>query len=156
MAHYSRGTIALSYVEKTLAPGEEIVFRAHFPWIYTLNSVLALVLLGPFVIGIFIFFERMFRKWTTEIVVTNHRLVVKTGWIARKSQEVSLEKVEEIKLDQSFWGRILDYGSLDIRGTGVGNIQLPNIDDPVGLRLAINSARSAQLGEDHNIQHHGI
>jgi uncharacterized membrane protein YdbT with pleckstrin-like domain len=144
------GASALSYVDKTLSPGEQVLYRARFPWIYTLGSVLALLLLGWAVIGIFIFFDRQIRKWTTEIVVTNHRLVVKTGWIARKSQEVSLEKVEEIKLAQSFWGRVLGYGSLDIRGTGVGNIQLPNIDDPLALRIAINGARSTQLDENHN------
>jgi uncharacterized membrane protein YdbT with pleckstrin-like domain len=142
------GDVALSYVESTLGPGEEIIFRARFPWVYTLNSWLALLLLGVFVVGIVIFIERTIRQMTTEIVVTSRRFVVKTGFIARKTQEVSLEKIEQIKLNQSFWGRILDYGSLDIRGTGVGNIQLPNIDEPLALRRAINAARGTHEPED--------
>lgn len=124
-----------------------IVFRGRFPWLYTLGSILALVFLGWFLVGIFIFVERTIRAASTEIVVTNRRLVVKTGFISRKTQEVSLEKVEEIKLQQTFWGRLFNFGSLDIRGTGVGNIQLPNIDEPLALRKAINSAR-AHVAED--------
>ena len=143
------GGEAVTYVEKTLAPGEQVVYRARFHWLYTLGSVLILLALWWAVIGIYIFIERSIRKATTEIVVTNHRLVVKTGFISRRTQEVSLEKVEEVKLDQSFWGRVFGFGSLDIRGTGVGNIQIPNIDDPVELRKAINSARTAQLDENH-------
>ena len=133
----------MSYVEKTLGPDEEIIYRGRFPWVYTFGSWMALLLLGVFIIGIIIFIERTVRKATTEIAVTNRRFVVKTGFISRKTQEVALEKIEEIKLTQSFWGRILDYGTLDIRGTGVGNIQLPSIDEPLTLRKAINTARAS-------------
>lgn len=145
------GVVALSYVDKTLAPGEEIIYRGRFPWVYSLGSWLALLLLGIFIVGIIIFIERTVKRATTEIVVTNRRFVVKTGFIARKTQEVALEKIEEIKLTQSFWGRLLGYGSMDIRGTGVGNIQLPSIDEPLELRKAINSARSA-----HDENHPGL
>ena len=147
------GGNALAYVDKILAPNETVLFRARFPWIYTLNSFLALILLGWFFLfGVLIFFDRMIRKWTTEIVVTNHRLIVKTGWISRDVRELNLNTIEEIKLNQSFWGGILDYGSLDIRGTGEGNIQLPNIDDPKGLNVAISSARTAEKGQRLQLQ----
>jgi uncharacterized membrane protein YdbT with pleckstrin-like domain len=143
----------LSYVDKTLGPDEQVIYRAKFPWVYTLGSWIALLLLWwLLLLGLFIFIERTVRRATTEIVVTNRRFVVKTGFISRKTQEVSLEKIEEIKLTQSFWGRLFDYGSFDIRGTGVGNIQLPNIDEPLELRRAINTARGTHAPE--NGHHH--
>lgn len=145
------GVVALSYVDKTLSGDEHIVYKARFPWVYAFGSWMALIFLGVFIVGIFIFIERTVRKMTTEIVVTNRRFVVKTGFIARKTQEVALEKIEEIKLTQTFWGRLFDYGSMDIRGTGVGNIQLPNIDEPLVLRTAINSARAS-----HDENHPGL
>lgn len=140
----------MSYVAKTLAPHETIYFRAKFHWLYTLQAFLWLIFLGIILVGIYQFFALMIRMWTTEIVVTTDRLVVKTGFISRKTQEVSLEKVEEIKLHQSIMGRILGYGDIDIHGTGVGNIQLPTIDDPVALRRAIQEARANYRGDVEN------
>jgi uncharacterized membrane protein YdbT with pleckstrin-like domain len=139
----------LAYVKKILAPGEQIIYQAKFPWIYTLNSILALLLLGWAIIGIYIFIERQVRKATTEIIVTNHRLIVKTGWISRNVRELSLSTIEEIKLNQTFWGGVLGYGSLDIRGTGEGNIQLPAVDNPKELNVAISSARQSVGDPSH-------
>ena len=136
-----------SYVEKTLAPGEEILYRVHFHWLYKLWAVIALLLLGIFLVGIYIFLRIMIRIWTTEIVVTNDRLVMKTGFVARHTEEVSLDKIEEINVEQSFWGRIFDFGKVDVRGTGEGNIQIPVIDDPLGLRKAIQNARTLYRGD---------
>ena len=135
----------MSYVKKILAPNEHIVYQAKFPWIYTLNSILILILLGWILIGIYLFFARMIRRWTTEIVVTNHRLIVKTGLISKNIRELNLSTIEEVKLNQTFWGGLLNYGSLDIRGTGEGNIELPAVDNPKALNVAIASARTAEV-----------
>ncbi|HKJ73991.1 MAG TPA: PH domain-containing protein, partial [Alphaproteobacteria bacterium] len=91
----------MGYVEQTLAEGEVIVHRARFHWLYTAGAILWLVFLGILVIGVFMFFKMMIRKWTTEIVVTNRRLIYKLGWISRDSEEFSLSRIEEINLDQS-------------------------------------------------------
>jgi uncharacterized membrane protein YdbT with pleckstrin-like domain len=136
-----------SYVEKTLAPGEEILYRAHFHWLYKLWAVVALVLFGVFLVGIYIFFRIMIRIWVTEIAVTNDRLVMKTGFIARRTQEVSLDKIEEINVVQSVWGRIFGFGSVDVRGTGEGNIQIPVIANPLGMRRGIQNARALYRGD---------
>ena len=134
----------MSYIVKTLSPNEQVIYRAKFHWLYTFTALLwALTILG-----LFIAIERIIKMKSTEIVVTNFRFIVKTGWIARQTQEVSLDKIEEINLKQTFWGRIWGYGSLNIRGTGIGDIQLPNIDDPVELHKALQDARFA--GQGHN------
>ncbi len=87
---------------------------------------------------------------TTEIVVTTYRFVYKTGLISRNTQEVSLNKIEEITLHQSIWGRILGYGKLVLRGTGVGVIELPNLDNPIYIRKMIENTKSALREEPHN------
>ena len=159
------------YVEKTLAADESIIFRANFNWTYSFFSVMWFVLgLSPMIllvlsqfaagvpfeelktgywfaggaafVGALILFNHLIILWTTEIVVTTYRFVFKTGLISRDTQEVSLNKIEEITLTQSIFGRIFGYGTLVMRGTGVGVIKLPAIDNPIGVRRIIENARS--------------
>lgn len=159
------------YVEKTLGNGEEIVYRAHFNWTYSfwptmwfLISLAPIIVLsyaqfsagvswadmvvawyiffGGLVVGIVQLLGHLIVLWTTEIAVTTFRFVYKTGLISRNTQEVSLNKIEEITLKQSVWGRVFDYGSLTMRGTGVGVIVLPNIDEPIKVRRLIENAKS--------------
>lgn len=160
------------YVEKTLASEERIIHRANFNWTYSFFPVmwfslgagaLALIAFAQFFGGVsfedlevgwwsagvgmaagsLILLNHMIILITTEIVVTTFRFVYKTGLISRQTQEVSLGKIEEITLRQSIWGRILDYGNLVLRGTGVGVIELPALDNPVHLRRIIENARSS-------------
>jgi uncharacterized membrane protein YdbT with pleckstrin-like domain len=130
------------YIEKSLGAGEEIVAIARFHWWYTVKAVLALVFLAWILVGFYIFFAMMIRKWTTEIGVTTHRFVEKTGLFTLTTNELALANVEGVRVIQSFWGRILGYGHLRIEGTGVDAIQLPDIADPVAFRAAIESAKS--------------
>ncbi|MEL7028955.1 MAG: PH domain-containing protein [Pseudomonadota bacterium] len=161
----------MGYVDKTLASGEEIVFRARFNWTYDFaayfwllagltplafvtwlgysmqsqtlaDSVWLIVFCHVGVaLGVILWLERMINKWTTEIVVTNQRFVFKTGLIARHASEVNLVMIEEVSFKESFWGRVFGYGVLVIRGAGVGVLELPPIDKPVQLRRAIQDAK---------------
>jgi uncharacterized membrane protein YdbT with pleckstrin-like domain len=130
------------YIEKSLGAGEEIVAEAEFHWWYTLKAVLALVFLAWILVGFYIFFAMMIRKWTTEIGVTTHRFVEKTGLFTLSTNEIALNNIEGVRVIQSFWGRMLGYGHLRIEGTGVDAIVLPDIADPVGFRASIESAKS--------------
>ncbi|MEM9494505.1 MAG: PH domain-containing protein [Pseudomonadota bacterium] len=159
------------YVEKTLAGGEEVIHRANFNWTYSFfptmwfaigAGTLAMFFFIQFaagvpfadlrigwwcagigaVAGLIILVNHLIILTTTEIVVTTTRFVYKTGLISRNTQEVSLNKIEEITLQQSVWGRILGFGQLVLRGTGVGVITLPDLDDPIRLRRIIENARS--------------
>ena len=75
-----------------------------------------------------------FDWWTTEIAVTDRRVITKTGFIRRKTTEMNMEKVESVDVDQSVLGRILDYGDVIVRGTGSGLAPMRNIDAPLELR----------------------
>ncbi len=131
----------MSYVRKTLGSDEEILFSAKFHWTYTLTAFLWLIVLGIILVGVWMFVLMLVRKWTTEIAVTNRRFVYKTGWISRKTEEVSLNRIEEVKLRQSILGQILGYGRITVHETGIGEIDLPNIDRPLELRRQITNAK---------------
>jgi len=131
-----------TYIEQSLGQGETLIAKAHFHWIYTLKAVLALLFLGWIVIGIVIFVQMMIRKSTTEIGVTTHRFVEKTGWMSLHTNEVALPNIEGVKVEQGFWGRMFGYGHLRIEGTGVDAVDIPTIADPVAFRAAIETAKS--------------
>ncbi len=59
-----------------------------------------------------------FKRWTTEIDVTNRRIVYKRGFIKRHTVEMNMDKVESVDVDQSVLGRLLNYGDITIHGTG--------------------------------------
>ena len=61
-----------------------------------------------------------------------------------KTNEISLSNVEGVSVSQSFWGRLLSYGHLQIEGTGVGSVKVPDIlPIPSGFRRALESAMEA-------------
>ncbi len=64
-----------------------------------------------------------------------------SGLFRLETDEITLNNIEGVKVSQSFWGRILGYGHLRIEGTGVDAVEIPNIDDPVEFRRAIETAR---------------
>src|SRR5436190_845630 len=68
-----------------------------------------------------------FHRWTTETDVTNLRVIHKTGFISRKTFEMSLDKVESVDVNQSVLGRIFDYGDVTIMGVGEGKETITTI-----------------------------
>ena len=85
----------------------------------------------------------MLPMWTTEIGVTNQRFIFKRGWLRRTTDELQLTSIEEVNLEQGVLGRLLDFGRLQLHGTGVNDIRLPNLADPVGLRKALQDGIAA-------------
>jgi uncharacterized membrane protein YdbT with pleckstrin-like domain len=131
-----------TYIEHSLGQGETIVAKAHFHWSYSLKAWLALIFLGWCLIGIYIFFHMMIRKWSTEIGITNHRFVYKTGLVSFRTNEIALANIEGVRVTQSFWGRVLGYGHVRIEGTGVDSVEMPDIANPVAFNAALETAKS--------------
>ncbi len=107
-----------------------------------LNPYLKFFAFLMFVMGLYRFAHMMVIKATTEIAITNNRLVYKTGLLARYVGEISIDRIEGVNLLQGILGRLLNYGRVMIRGMGVGELVLPPIEDPVAFRKAIEKARS--------------
>jgi len=135
-----------SYIERSLGDGETIIARARFHWLYVAAAWTALILLGWLLVGIWIFLDLMIRKWTTEIGVTSHRFVMKTGLFTLRSNEIALPNIEGVKVVQNFLGRTFDYGTVRIEGTGVDAVTTPTIADPVGFVRGIQTAKEHVAG----------
>jgi len=129
----------MSYIRRSLGANETLVAEAHFHWSYTLLAIL----LAFTVVGLIFAIPMLIRQATTEIGVTSHRLVKKTGLFSLHTDELSLTNIEGVKVDQGFWGSILGFGHLRIEGTGVDAVQLPTIANPVAFRAAIETAKDA-------------
>lgn len=97
-----------------------------------------------FLLGLLRYAHLMVTKITTEIAVTNIRLILKRGLVARYVGEMSVDRIESVNVLQTFWGRIFDFGQLAIHGMGVGEIILPPIAQPIEFRKAIEKAKVKQ------------
>ena len=96
-----------------------------------------------FTFGLLSFAQNMIEKATTEMAVTNNRLIYKRGLVARQVGEISIDRVEGVNVRQGILGRILGYGQIAVRGMGVGEVLLPDImDDPIAFRQSIEKARA--------------
>lgn len=152
-----------SYVDDNLLPSETVIYRAH-PSLWTLLSIilagLALVLLPAagyvlyrekatefapallFVAGVglvfFVWARIVYRS--TEFAVTDRRIIAKTGFISRNTVEMFLDKVESLNVDQTIAGRIFNFGTVTIRGTGSTEEPIGNISGPLALRKQFMAA----------------
>src|SRR5436190_18636721 len=80
-----------------------------------------------------------FHRFTTETDVTNMRVVHKTGFIKRRTFEMSLDKVESVDVNQSILGRLMNYGGLTIQGVGEGTEAISTVTSPLAFRNAITT-----------------
>ena len=84
---------------------------------------------------------------TTEFAITNRRIFAKTGFIRRHTLEVFLQKVESVRVYQNILGRLLNFGTVTVTGTGGTREGFRAISDPLGVRNKIN-----QVIEQYNQQ----
>ena len=149
----------MSYVSRTLGPKETIRFSTGFHWLYWLGaSLLAgpfcavllvtipytiwdLLLLGILAIPFWFGLMRVLEGIALEVAVTSDRFVRKAGLIAVTTEEVSLDKIEEVNVDESILGRLFGFGSIHVHGTGAGRIRVVMVADPERLRREIQTAR---------------
>jgi len=139
----------MSYIEKNLMTGENILYRAKLHWVVFLWPVIWLVVAimlfsgggrtaavgGVFILIAILTGIAAFIKFpTSEFGITNKRVIVKVGWIRRNSLEVLLNKVEGIQVNQGILGRILGYGSITVSGTGGTKDPFHKISAPLEFR----------------------
>ena len=74
------------------------------------------------------------RRASTELAVTDQRVIYKTGLLARHTLEMNRGKVESVAVDQTLLGRLFGYGTVTVRGIGSALEPIRNINDPLGFR----------------------
>jgi uncharacterized membrane protein YdbT with pleckstrin-like domain len=153
----------MKYVEQVLQPDEKVIYATSLHWLVYLRAILLLIVAGACLIvsGMFpepglklglTFVAALFgliallsglgafiRRSTTELAVTDRRVIYKTGIFQRHSMEMNTSKVETVGVNQSILGRILGYGTVMVRGTGGSFEPIPFIGDPLTFRSHITA-----------------
>ena len=131
-----------SYVDCSLTSGEQVLYRETISnWSQFLYYVLALVLLPLYGIGLLFLIPPYINKISTELAITNKRVIAKFGFISRKTVEINISKVESIQVHQDILGRLCNYGTIIISGAGNPQAPITNISNPMGFRTAFLSAQ---------------
>ncbi|HEY5618757.1 MAG TPA: PH domain-containing protein [Vicinamibacterales bacterium] len=141
----------MGYIEANLLPDETVVLRARLHWLIfgkaTLVVALGMILLaveptvGTLVVlvGLVMSLPAWIAYKTSEFGVTTKRVIVKVGLVQRQTLELLLRQVEAISVDQSIMGRMFDYGSVTLSGTGGVRGVFHNIAEPLEFRRKIQS-----------------
>jgi uncharacterized membrane protein YdbT with pleckstrin-like domain len=154
----------MRYIDKILQPGETLLYAGKLHWIIYIPAMLMMVLSAAsltgvaaattsptayswmFVAGILALaagvtlVSAWFKRWTTEIDVTDRRIVYKRGFIKRHTVEMNMDKVASVDVDQSVFGRLLNFGDITIHGTGENIIErLHNIGAPLDFRNRVTA-----------------
>ncbi|HEX3097771.1 MAG TPA: PH domain-containing protein [Usitatibacter sp.] len=124
----------MSYIDDSLIPGETVVHRAHVSWWSQAGLVALGVILLVAVIGLFFLLAAWIKVHSTELAITNKRVIAKFGFIKRDTVEINLGQVEALRVEQSFWGRMLNFGTILVSGTGGALEPIPSIADPLVFR----------------------
>jgi len=135
----------MSYIDDSLIEGETLIHRARMSW----WSQFPLILLGlvTLVVAIGLIFLAMawIRVRSTELAITNRRVIAKTGFVKRHTVEMNLDKVEALKVEQGVWGRFLNFGTIFISGAGTSVAPIPNIADPLVFRRKFMEATNRPI-----------
>ncbi|HUB47239.1 MAG TPA: PH domain-containing protein [Acetobacteraceae bacterium] len=151
----------MAYYTKVLQPNERVLAIGRLHWSIYGRAVLILLLavalaIGAFwipdpnwqriawlaaaaiaVLGLLAFLAASIRRHATEIVVTDKRVIYKRGVLSRYTVEMHTSKIETVDVDQGILGRLLGYGTVEVRGTGSGIEPLRYIGHPLEIRNAI-------------------
>lgn len=142
----------MSYVDKSLIPGEKIVYRAalyRLPYLWLLVPAVAafvaavfhywIVVLAAVVVAGVIYANVWARRASAEFAVTTKRVIVAVGAVRRRTLELMLDKVEGVGVDQTLWGRIFNFGTVTITGSGGTRESFANIAAPLEFRRQVQA-----------------
>ncbi len=131
-----------SYVNSTLMKDEKILHEAKVSlWSQWSLIVLGFLLLFFYGIGIAFWALAYLRYATTELAITDKRVIAKFGFIRRSTIELNLKKVESVQVNQGIVGRIFNFGDLVVSGGGSPQAPIPGIHDPMSFRRQVTEVQ---------------
>ena len=151
-----------SYTAATLQANERLLHHTTIHWMALMGSIfgaaLALIFIVP--IAMFASWKAYYWAWllllipvfillaaavgvkTSELVITDRRVLIKVGFIRRHTFEMFISKIESVAVYQGMMGRIFNYGTVEIRGTGGSAESFSTIAAPLQFRDAIQLVQS--------------
>jgi uncharacterized membrane protein YdbT with pleckstrin-like domain len=171
----------MGYVETLMGKNERIVIKTRQHWMVMAGSIVANLLIALVIIVIaagliisgvaaplglvalilllipaWLFIRDYLAWWNEEYLITNRRVVQAEGVMNKRVIDSSLEKVNDVVLNQSFLGRILDYGDVEIlTASEIGVNKLHMIAHPVAFKTEMLNQKEA-LGTDEHFGSHGV
>ncbi len=154
----------MRYVDQVLQPGERILrvtttsrvgfvrglaallagaivsfltLSSSLPFLELLGQIVA-ILLGVF--GLYLIGRAWWRRFTTEVAVTDRRVIYAVGFANRHTVEINMDKIESVDVEQGVLARLLNYGDIAIHGTGDTHEYLHEIDRPLEFRSCVTAA----------------
>jgi membrane protein YdbS with pleckstrin-like domain len=163
--------MAKTYLEGLLGENEKILFETHQHWFVLFGKIfLELLLIALIVVGVFVAYPfypvaiyglilvlipvigilNDVLVWQNKAyIVTTHRVIQTAGVFSKDVIDSSLEKVNDVKLSQSFLGRLFDFGDIEILTASELGVNLfHQIANPVGFKTAMLNAKE-RLGFDN-------
>lgn len=140
----------MGYVDKHLLSGEKIIYQTKLNWTEYIKGFIVLILGLLFMIGsggfggllvfvgLLILGITYLKIRTSEFAVTDKRVLIKVGILKTQSLETMLNKVEGIHVEQGIIAKMVNSGSIVVKGTGGTNNPFSNIDKPFEFRSAVN------------------
>ena len=135
----------MSYIDDSLIEGEGIIHRARVSWWSQFGLVLLGIVTLVAVIGVFFLLAAWVKVRSTEIAITNRRVIAKFGFIKRHTVEINLDKVEALRVEQGVLGRILNFGDIFISGAGTSVAPIRDIADPLVFRRKFMEATNRPM-----------
>jgi uncharacterized membrane protein YdbT with pleckstrin-like domain len=154
----------MRYVARVLQPGETVVYMTRLHWFLYWRAILlfiiciilavaawhmadkqnvslalAIAAIIFALLGLSSALRAFIRRSTTELAVTDQRVIYKTGLLARHTLEMNRARVESVTVDQTLLGRIFGYGTVTVRGVGSAFEPIRNINDPLTFRTYITT-----------------
>jgi uncharacterized membrane protein YdbT with pleckstrin-like domain len=157
--------MAKNYVQKMLGENERILLVTRQHWFVLFSAILAEIIVMLIVAVAIIILAAMFNPlaalgflliliplaimlrdilvwYNREYIVTNRRVIQIFGVFNKSVVDSSLEKVNDVKMSQSFFGRLFDYGDVEIlTGSELGVNLFKRIGDPVKFKTAMLNAK---------------
>lgn len=137
----------MGYVDENLVANERVVRMGKIHWgIYIPGAIwcgLGLLLLGTdaapvgvifFLVGALLLSRAFLYSISTELAVTDKRVIAKFGLMRRQTIELLHSKVEGLTVDQGILGRVLNFGTVVVNGTGSGRTPIRGISEPLEFR----------------------
>jgi uncharacterized membrane protein YdbT with pleckstrin-like domain len=134
-------------------PGENIVSQATLHWAMFIAPIIVCVIGllalsgdgGPvlLILGVVWLGWRFLVFQSTELAVTNRRVLAKSGIVRRHCIDVQNNKVEGLTYNQGLIGRLFGYGSIFVRGTGIGMVPIPYVAAPEAFKRDVSIAINA-------------
>lgn len=148
----------MSYVDTHLLKDEIVIYRTLLHWkVFIIPVVFAVIVLALFVLvaakvgykhpellmfipAILFILNAYITRRSSEFAVTNRRVIMKAGVLRTRSLEILLNKVEALAVNQTLFGKMLNYGDIIITGSGGTKELYEGIENPLALRRAVQEA----------------